>query len=101
MHSRADRRRFMELAATGATWSLASGLALMGGRASADAAMAAASSAGTIPKRTLGKTGAQVSILGLGGSHLGDVPDPDQALRIVHEAIDAGVTFFDNAWEYH
>jgi aryl-alcohol dehydrogenase-like predicted oxidoreductase len=57
--------------------------------------------AAPIPSRTLGKTGVAVSILGLGGSHLGDVRDPDEALRIVHEAIDAGVTFFDNAWEYH
>jgi aryl-alcohol dehydrogenase-like predicted oxidoreductase len=54
-----------------------------------------------IPKRPLGRTGAQVSILGLGGSHLGDVRDPDEAVRIVHEAIDAGVDFFDDAWEYH
>jgi aryl-alcohol dehydrogenase-like predicted oxidoreductase len=54
-----------------------------------------------IPKRPLGKTGVQVSILGIGGSHLGDVRDPDEAVRIVHEAIDAGIDFFDNAWEYH
>ncbi len=54
-----------------------------------------------IPRRALGKTGAQLSILGVGGSHLGDVRDPDEAVRIVHEAIDAGVNFFDNAWEYH
>jgi aryl-alcohol dehydrogenase-like predicted oxidoreductase len=43
----------------------------------------------------------QVSILGVGGSHLGDAHDPDEAIRIVHEAIDAGIDFFDNAWEYH
>jgi aryl-alcohol dehydrogenase-like predicted oxidoreductase len=42
-----------------------------------------------------------VSVLGIGGSHLGDVRDPDEALAIVAQAIDAGVTFFDNAWEYH
>jgi uncharacterized protein len=56
---------------------------------------------GAIPQRPLGKTGAQVSILALGGSHLGDVRDAGEATRIVHEAIDQGVTFFDNAWEYH
>jgi aryl-alcohol dehydrogenase-like predicted oxidoreductase len=39
--------------------------------------------------------------MGLGGSHLGDIRDPDEATRVVHEAIDAGVDFFDNAWEYH
>ncbi|HZU85462.1 MAG TPA: aldo/keto reductase [Polyangiaceae bacterium] len=42
-----------------------------------------------------------MSIIGIGGSHLGDVRDPVEAVRIVHEAIAAGVNFFDNAWEYH
>jgi aryl-alcohol dehydrogenase-like predicted oxidoreductase len=42
-----------------------------------------------------------VSILGLGGWHLGAVGSPDRAVEIVHRAIDAGATFFDNAWEYH
>jgi aryl-alcohol dehydrogenase-like predicted oxidoreductase len=56
---------------------------------------------GAIPRRALGQTGASVSILALGGSHLGDVQDPALAQRLVHEAIDAGVNFFDNAWEYH
>jgi aryl-alcohol dehydrogenase-like predicted oxidoreductase len=44
--------------------------------------------------RTLGRTGAQVSALGVGGHHLGDLPTVD-------EAIDAGITFFDNCWEYY
>jgi uncharacterized protein len=57
--------------------------------------------ASAIPRRPLGTTGVQVSILGVGGAHLGDVKDEGEAHRIVHEAIDAGVTFFDNAWEYH
>jgi aryl-alcohol dehydrogenase-like predicted oxidoreductase len=60
-----------------------------------------ATAGGPIPRRALGKTGAEVSILALGGSHLGDVQDPREAASIVHEAIDAGLTFFDNAWEYH
>ncbi len=54
-----------------------------------------------VPRRPLGNTGATVSIIGVGGSHLGDVKDPKEADRIVLEAIDAGVNFFDNAWEYH
>src|SRR6516164_8454587 len=53
-----------------------------------------------IPQRPLGKTGAKVSILGVGGHHLGDFPSLDDATRLVHEAIDAGITFFDNCWEY-
>ena len=53
-----------------------------------------------IPTRPFGQTGDQVSILGLGGAHIGK-PSEDEAIRIVHEAIDAGVTFLDNAWEYN
>jgi hypothetical protein len=52
---------------------------------------------GPIPKRPFGKTGAMVSILGLGGFHLGRTANAAQATSIVHEAIDAGVTFFDRA----
>ena len=54
-----------------------------------------------IPTRPLGKTGVSVSALGLGGYHLGDVGTQKEAIRIVHAAVDAGVTFMDNAWEYH
>ncbi|HEX4609891.1 MAG TPA: aldo/keto reductase, partial [Urbifossiella sp.] len=53
-----------------------------------------------VPRRPLGKTGATVSILGVGGHHLGDLPTTDAATRLVHEAIEAGLTFFDNCWEY-
>jgi aryl-alcohol dehydrogenase-like predicted oxidoreductase len=54
-----------------------------------------------IPLRALGKTGAKVSAIGLGGHHLGQPKSYDDCERIVHEAIGAGVTFFDNCWEYH
>jgi uncharacterized protein len=54
-----------------------------------------------IPRRSLGKTGEQVSIIGLGGYHLGTMSSLDEATRLVHEALDAGITFFDNAWEYN
>jgi aryl-alcohol dehydrogenase-like predicted oxidoreductase len=59
------------------------------------------STAEQIPRRAFGKTGEQVSIIGLGGYHLGTVQSPDLAVRLVQEAVDAGVTFFDNAWEYN
>jgi aryl-alcohol dehydrogenase-like predicted oxidoreductase len=52
--------------------------------------------------RPLGRaTDVKISALGLGGHHLGDVPTVQDAIDIVHEAIDGGVTFFDNCWEYH
>ena len=56
---------------------------------------------GEIPKRPLGKTGLTVSAIGLGGHHLGDADSVNEAMNIVHEAIDTGITFFDNCWEYH
>jgi predicted aldo/keto reductase-like oxidoreductase len=56
---------------------------------------------GEIPRRPLGRTGVEVSALALGGYHLGLVKTKREAIKIVNEAIDAGVTFMDNAWEYH
>src|SRR6185436_19730385 len=55
-----------------------------------------------IPLRTLGGTGERVSAIGLGGWHLG-LPQVDEALsiRIVRSAIDAGITFLDNSWDYN
>jgi uncharacterized protein len=54
-----------------------------------------------IPRRALGSTGEYVSAIGLGGYHIGSVGSEKEATRIIHEAIDAGMTFMDNAWEYH
>jgi uncharacterized protein len=54
-----------------------------------------------LSRRPLGTTGVDVSMLALGGSHLGKAGSEREAIRIVHEAIDAGLTFMDNAWEYH
>src|SRR5688500_11604457 len=56
---------------------------------------------GEVPRRAFGTTGEYVSAMGLGGYHLGLVGTEREAARIVHEAIDAGITFMDNAWEYH
>src|SRR6266511_4200460 len=54
-----------------------------------------------IPLRALGRTGVDVTAIGVGGYHLGLMKDDNEAVRLVHEAIDAGITFLDNAWEYH
>ena len=54
-----------------------------------------------LPTRPLGKTGVKVSILCLGGWHIGSVKDEKEAIKIMHAAIDEGMTFFDNAWDYH
>ena len=54
-----------------------------------------------LPKRPLGKTGEMICIIGLGGADIGHIKDHDEAVSIMHEAIDEGLTFFDNCWEYH
>lgn len=56
---------------------------------------------GSVPKKALGRTGVQVSALGLGGYHLGSANTDQVANEIVAKALDHGVDFFDNAWEYH
>jgi aryl-alcohol dehydrogenase-like predicted oxidoreductase len=58
-------------------------------------------SASQVPKRELGKTGMQMSALGVGGYHLGSTRDQKEATELVARALDAGINFFDNAWEYH
>lgn len=54
-----------------------------------------------LPTRPLGKTGERVSIIGLGGWDIGAVKDQNEAIAIMHEAINEGLTFFDNSWDYH
>ena len=54
-----------------------------------------------LPTRLLGRTGERVSILCLGGWHIGSLKDPAAAIRIMHAAVDEGLTFFDNCWDYH
>ena len=54
-----------------------------------------------IPLRPFGRHPERVSALALGGFHVGKVATEREAIRLVHAAIDAGVTFLDNAWEYH
>lgn len=70
-------------------------------RTRAHGVAAASRATEAIPRRALGTTGEYVSALGLGGYHLGAVGTEREATRIVHEAIAAGVTFMDNAWDYH
>lgn len=52
-----------------------------------------------VPRRKLGRTGETVSILGVGGAHLGGLGD-DEAVRLVRRAIDEGIDFLDNCWDY-
>jgi len=54
-----------------------------------------------MPYRTLGRSGEKVSLVGLGGWHIGTQSDEAESIRIVRTAIDNGVTFLDNCWDYN
>lgn len=82
------RRDFLQTTLAGATVGLA-------------AAHADEGTAKGLATRPLGKTGQRVSILCLGGWHIGSVKDEQLAIKIMHTALDEGMTFFDNAWDYH
>jgi predicted aldo/keto reductase-like oxidoreductase len=82
-----DRRRFLQTTAVG---TLAASFGM--NRAHAEA--------GALPTRTLGRSGEKVSMVGLGGYHIG-VPDEPEAIRIVRTALDNGINFLDNCWDYN
>jgi aryl-alcohol dehydrogenase-like predicted oxidoreductase len=51
--------------------------------------------------RELGRTDERVSAIGIGGYHLGKQQDPDESIRLLRTAIDRGITFMDNCWDYN
>ena len=51
--------------------------------------------------RTLGRTGEKVSAVGLGGYHIGVPTEEREGIRLVRTAVDRGITFLDNCWDYH
>jgi predicted aldo/keto reductase-like oxidoreductase len=54
-----------------------------------------------IPYRTLGRSGEKVSLIGLGGYHLGKQADAQESIRIIRTGLDEGVNFLDNCWDYN
>ena len=54
-----------------------------------------------IPYRILGRTGEKVSIVGLGGFHIGTQSDEKDSIKIIRTAIDNGINFLDNSWDYN
>ena len=54
-----------------------------------------------MPHRTLGRAGEEVSIVGLGGFHIGIQSDEEDSIRIIRAAIDGGINFMDNCWDYN
>jgi len=83
-----DRRRFLQ---TAAATTVVSSLQKKLARAADQ----------PIPMRNLGRTGEKVSIVGLGGFHLGMQSDEQESIRIIRAGLDAGITFLDNCWDYN
>jgi predicted aldo/keto reductase-like oxidoreductase len=57
--------------------------------------------AAEMPRRKLGKTGVEISAIGLGGYHIGLQNDEAESIRIIRTAVDHGITFMDNCWDYN
>jgi predicted aldo/keto reductase-like oxidoreductase len=105
----------MELTVTAATAAGVAGVAGIVGAGRAGAATTPATSqtppkpptpdtpaqTGEVPHRRLGRTGEKVSMVGLGGSHIGQQHDENESIRIIRTAIDSGINFMDNSWDYN
>ncbi len=93
-----DRRDFLESAS-----SVGAALVLSGSALWAQTAPLKLTNTGPdrIPRKPFGRTAETLSVIGMGGYSLGDATSLKEAIAIAHEAIDSGVNFFDNAWEYH
>ena len=69
--------------------------------AGADKLSWAADTQAGIPFRTLGRTGEKVSMVGIGGYHIGKQGDEQESIRIIRAALDGGINFLDNCWDYN
>ena len=56
---------------------------------------------GDMMYRTLGRTGEQVSLIGMGGFHIGKQADEQESITLIRSGIDRGITFLDNSWDYN
>jgi predicted aldo/keto reductase-like oxidoreductase len=86
------RREFMQASALGIA-----AVAL----AQSEAGTARVTNAEGIPMRPLGKTGEMVTMICLGGYHSSVHPNEADSIRLIQRAVDEGITFLDNAWDYH
>ena len=93
-NNESSRREFIQAGAAGVA-----ALTMMGGVSDAQTAM---KNAGGLPLRKLGKTGEMVSLLCLGGysSTVPKLSDKESG-RLIQRAVDEGITFMDNCWDYH
>jgi len=95
-----ERRTFLKSATV-------AGVAAASGRTLAQSGQTAGTPSAKRPEapgmiyRELGKTGERVSAIGLGGYHIGKGPDAEASVKLIRSAIDSGITFMDNCWDYN
>jgi predicted aldo/keto reductase-like oxidoreductase len=82
-----DRREFMKTAAAATVLTSLNDKVALG--------------ADSFPYRTLGRSGEKVSAVGLGGYHIGHPEDEQLSIRLVRTALDQGMNFLDNCWDYN
>ncbi len=72
-----------------------------GGRRAGPSTVPAQTREGDMLYRTLGRNGPRISALGVGGYHIGQLEEKEESIRLIRTAIDRGITFMDNSWDYH
>jgi uncharacterized protein len=92
-----DRRDFLRTATVAAAGSVTSA----GAQGTQPSATTQRHESPNMIYRELGRTGERVSAIGIGGFHLGKQQDPDESIRLLRAAIDRGITFMDNCWDYN
>jgi len=92
MSENPSRREFLE--------KVALGMAVSGASLPTTATSTPAAT-GEMPYRTLGRSGEKISLLGLGGYHIGIQKTEAESIRIIRTAIDEGINFLDNCWDYN
>lgn len=97
------RRRFLETAVGSTVASAMAGSLLpnANARLHAPSSESAADIRNGVPYRTLGNTGEKVSSVGIGGYHIGMQSDEQESIRIIRTALDEGINFLDNCWDYN
>ena len=92
-----DRRNFLKTATVAAAGSVATA----GAQSTPSSVGARRPESPNMIYRALGRTGERVSAIGMGGYHIGKQPNPDESIRLLRTAIDRGITFMDNCWDYN
>ena len=92
-----DRRNFLKAATVAAAGSVAPATA----QSTSSAIATRRPESPNMIYRELGRTGERVSAIGMGGYHIGKQLDPDESIRLLRSAIDRGITFMDNCWDYN